>query len=90
MIKTGDWKVEDLIKYLVAVEAELKEEDWGRLKLTPVFSKEGDSTTDAKPKRYRADQLYEPSDTFRQLHLPVIAWTSKSRWRASAAEGMFS
>ncbi|KDQ27869.1 hypothetical protein PLEOSDRAFT_50988 [Pleurotus ostreatus PC15] len=86
MIKTGDWKVEDLIKYLVAVEAELKEEDWGRLKLTPIFSKEGDSATNAKPKRYRADQLYEPSDTFRQLHLPVIAWTSKSRWRASAAE----
>ena len=86
MIKTGDWSIADLVKYLVAVQSTLSEDEIKRLKLTAAFPKEQSSadsknvvadaktTANAESKRmerYRADQLYEPLDVFRKLGLPV-------------------
>jgi hypothetical protein len=47
MIKTGDWSIADLIKYLVAVQSTLSEDEIQRLKLTAAFPKES-SITDVK------------------------------------------
>ncbi|KAJ8522756.1 hypothetical protein ONZ45_g741 [Pleurotus djamor] len=73
-------------RYLVAVEDELKDQDWERLRLTPIFCKEGDVPIDGKLKRHRANELYEPIDSFRSLKLPTLAWNSKARWRPSNPE----
>ena len=37
MIKTGDWSIYDLVKYLVAVQATLSPEELERLRLTAAF-----------------------------------------------------
>ncbi|KAL0956086.1 hypothetical protein HGRIS_002254 [Hohenbuehelia grisea] len=88
MLKSGGWNVADFIKYLVAVQSELKPDDWKRLQVTPIFAKEGDSPSkpNEKPVRYRADQLYEPSDVFRNLGLPIISWVTTAKWRSSSED----
>lgn len=93
MIKTGDWSIVDLIKYLVAVQSTLSEDELSRLKMTAAFPKEpqanSNTATDGvtKPERARANQLYEPLDTFRKLGLPLIDWGSQNKWRPSSDEG---
>ncbi|KAJ7727670.1 hypothetical protein DFH07DRAFT_930749 [Mycena maculata] len=81
MIKTREWSLFELTKYLVDVKAELTQTEWSKLQMTAAFSKEGE--TDQKRKQYFAKQLYEPVDVFRQLGLPVIHW-GKHKWRASS------
>ena len=92
MIKTGDWSIADLTKYLVAVQATLTSEEIERLRLTAAFPKEQKSGQIAaetgKPNRYKASDLYEPLDTFRELGLPVIDWGTKFKWRNSSEEGL--
>ncbi len=92
MIKTGDWSIADLTKYLVAVQSTLTEYEIERLRLTPAFLKEQTTQDPTPPKgkvpRYKASDLYEPIDIFRDLGLPVIDWGSKSKWRGSSEEGM--
>lgn len=85
MIKTNEWSVTDLIKYLVSVKGSLSSEEKARLKLTSAFSAEGQ---DSSKKRYRADELFEPNPIFTQLELPVINWGQK--WRQNSEEGLFS
>lgn len=91
MIKTGDWSIADLTKYLVAVQANLTTEEIERLRLTPAFPKEQtdskSDTVDGKIARYKASDLYEPLDVFRELGLPIIDWGTKSKWRSSSEEG---
>ena len=92
MIKTNEWTVADLAKYLVSVQSTLTGEEWDRLKLTAVFFKEMDksgSNDNQKPYRYQAQQLYEPLDVFRQLGLPVLDWGKQTKWRGSSDEGTF-
>lgn len=91
MIKTGDWSIADLTKYLVAVRSTLSKDELERLRITAAFPREG--TKDAgpngeKPKiqRYKAGDLYEPLDVFREMGLPVIDWHTKS-WKGSSEEG---
>ena len=92
MIKTGDWTIADLIKYLVAVRSTLDDEEMQRLRMTSAFSSEDANaplpTNPTQPKtvRRRAMDLYEPLDIFRQLKLPVIDWGA-SRWSAGSREG---
>ncbi|KAJ3107750.1 hypothetical protein HDU97_003420 [Phlyctochytrium planicorne] len=71
--------------------------EMGRLKLTPIFPKEEPSDTkeDEKEKpapkaRYKASDLYAPSETLRILGLPLISWPSKTKWRATSDEGLQS
>lgn len=90
MIKTNEWTVADLIKYLVAVQTTLTAEELSRLKITAFFAKEGSSTEkDEKPKRYQARELYEPLSVFRDLGLPLIDWGTQHKWRPSSDEGLY-
>jgi hypothetical protein len=95
MIATGDWTTFDLIKYLVSVRSTLTVPELGRLSETPSFPKECtgkeqlDSGTSAKVQRYRAKDLYEPTDTFRELGLPIIDWGANNRWRPESYEGKY-
>ena len=86
MIKTGDWSIVDLIKYLVAVQSTLTSDELGRLSLTAAFPKESKDTTLTKVPRAKAGDLYEPLDIFRELGLPVLDWGGKS-WKPSSEEG---
>jgi hypothetical protein len=91
MIKTGDWTVSDLAKYLASVQSTLTSVEMERLKATAAFTKESGSTSLAagqKPVRYRAGDLYEPLDIHRQLRLPVIDWGVQAKWRGSSEEGL--
>ena len=92
MIKTGDWTIADLTKYLVSVQYTLSPHEVERLRMTAAFTAEGKSTSlvaSNKPTRYRASDLYEPLDIHRQLGLPVIDWGTHTKWRGTSEEGMF-
>ena len=97
MIKTGDWTIPDLIKYLVSVQTTLQPIEIERLRLTPAFpeeatvghNKNGDGTPKKAPK-FKASDLYEPLDVFKDLGLPIIDWQGKdgkNRWRSNSEEG---
>lgn len=91
MIKTGDWTIAELVKYLVAVQSTLTPTETDRLRATAAFTKEeAENTTDIKKARYKASDLYEPSDAFRQLGLPIIAWGQHPKWRTNSEEGEFN
>ena len=92
MIKTGDWTTADLVKYLVDVQFTLSTTELDRLRMTSAFPKEsGISQMPDKEKvtRCKASELYEPSDTLRELGLPVIAWGGRTKWRNSSEEGLY-
>ncbi|KAH8112414.1 hypothetical protein DFH11DRAFT_1607467 [Phellopilus nigrolimitatus] len=93
MIKTGDWTISDLIKYLVAVQQTLSPLEIERLRQTSAFPVEAPSDAASAEQdqktRYKAGDLYEPLDIFRELKLPVIDWGTKTRWRASSEEAKF-
>ena len=97
MIKTGDWTIPDLIKYLVSVQSTLQPIEIERLRLTPAFPEEAtaeqnqneDGTLKKVPK-FKASDLYEPLDVFRSLGLPIIDWRGKDakhKWRSNSEEG---
>jgi len=97
MIKTGDWTIPDLIKYLVSVQSTLQSIEIERLRLTPAFpeeatvgqDKDGDSAPNKVPK-FKASDLYEPIDVFKSLGLPIIDWQGKDgrhKWRSNSEEG---
>lgn len=91
MIKTGDWTIADLVKYLVAVQQTLSQVELDRLRQTSAFPKElpaeSPDAEQEKTKRYKASDLYEPLDAFRELKLPVIDWGTQVKWRTSSEEG---
>lgn len=89
MIKTGDWSIVDLVKYLVAVQQTLSAVELERLKHTAAFPKEVPAGTseEEKLRRYQAGDLYEPLETLRSLQLPILDWDSQTKWRASSEEG---
>ncbi|KAG6829550.1 hypothetical protein H0H92_004219 [Tricholoma furcatifolium] len=91
MIKTNEWTVADLAKYLVSVQSTLSPEEWARLKMTAAFFKEETSPgePDKKMTRYQAQQLYEPVDVLRNLGLPIMDWGKQSKWRSSSDEAKF-
>lgn len=91
MIKTGDWTIAELIKYLVAVQSTLSPLETDRLRMTAAFLKEDESgnSKDNKATRYKASDLYEPLDILRKLGLPIIAWGEQPRWRPNSEEAKF-
>jgi len=86
MIETGKWKTSDLINYLVQVADTLSSDDISELKAYDAFTKEGVQSGTSRI-RFRADELYPPIDSFRQLHLPLIEWREGSEWEDTAANG---
>ena len=97
MVKTGDWTIPDLIKYLVSVQPTLQPAEIERLRATPAFPEEATSgqsrNEDGAPKkatRFKASDLYEPLDTFRSLGLSTIDWQMKEgkhKWKSNSEEG---
>ena len=83
------WTTVNLIKYFVTVQSMLTATEFEKLKTSAIFSKE--ILPGAKPeqttRKYRASELYEPLDTFRQLQLPVLDWGIQPRWRTGSEEG---
>jgi hypothetical protein len=84
MIQTGDWTAANLAKYLVNARNTMSVTEMEQLQATSAFMKETNATGE-KP-RFRADELYEPLDIFRQLGLPILDWGT-TKWRASSEEG---
>jgi Protein of unknown function (DUF3684) len=95
MIATGDWTTFDLVKYLVSVWSTLTDPEMNDLRNTPAFPKEdagkelSAAGTGPKLERYRAKELYEPIDIFRELGLPVIDWGVNNQWSSESDEGKF-
>jgi Protein of unknown function (DUF3684) len=94
MIKTGDWTIFDLVKYLVSIQSTLSPQELERLRQTSAFTKEGagkeQSAPGRNPQRFKAMDLYEPVEIFRELGLPIIDWGVDNRWKPSSDEGKFS
>ena len=92
MVKTNQWTIPELIKYLVSVRSTLTNEEMRSLIETKAFSKEGETVVDSQgvPARHTARDLYEPSDTFRRLKLPILDWGQKVKWRSHSEEGKLS
>ncbi|KAN0125288.1 Protein of unknown function (DUF3684) domain containing protein [Lactarius tabidus] len=95
MIKTGDWTIVDLVKYLVSIQSTLTPQELERLRHTSAFPKEGADkepsvpSTSRKVQRYKAMDLYEPVVIFRELGLPIIDWGVDTRWKPSSDEAKF-
>ena len=71
MIKTGDWTIAELIKYLVAVQSTLTPTELDRLKMTAAFPKErgddGAPPVEGRPPRHKASELYEPLHVLKEV-----------------------
>ncbi|KAM0748229.1 hypothetical protein T439DRAFT_328208 [Meredithblackwellia eburnea MCA 4105] len=101
LLGQGDWSHVELARYLVSVRDTLSNAELDRLRQTQWLPKEGEAKvhqppgSDGAPKkpktvRYQAKQLFEPSETFRALGLPVLDWTSSShKWRPGSDEAKF-
>ena len=95
MIKTGDWTTYDLISYLVSIQATLTSQEIEHLRLTSAFPKENTGReilaagTSPKVQRYKARDLYEPIDLFRELGLPIIDWGVNNQWDPESNNGEF-
>ena len=90
MIETGDWTIPDLVKYLVSVKLQPEEICW--LQRTSVFPEEAaaEQNKDGDCTPNKVSDLYEPSDVFRSLGLPIIDWRAKNgkhEWRSDGGEG---
>ncbi len=103
MFRTGSWKISDLIKYLASIKDDLLPEEMRKLRQTEVFTQEeyantsglkGDGTIDKSPaapsgsqKRFVAADLYEPTESNRELGLPLLNWGTSPRWNSHSHEG---
>ncbi|KAH7101322.1 hypothetical protein BKA62DRAFT_743455 [Auriculariales sp. MPI-PUGE-AT-0066] len=85
IIGAGEWNTYQLVKYLCSVQSTLTEDEITRLSATRAFPIEG--VDDDKEKL--APDLYEPTDTFRAMNLPVLKWDDTHKWRASSDEAQF-
>lgn len=79
LVAGGSWSHVDLIKYLLSIQESLSKDELGRLAKTAWLPKEGEDAAEgaAKPPKYKASQLYEPTQTFRSLKLPLLSWTGR-------------
>ena len=82
--QSRDWTAANLVKYLVNAQDNLSLTDMEQLQLASVFMKEANSSGGRD--RFRASELYEPRDIFRQMELPVIDWGTTT-WRGSSEQG---
>lgn len=99
LLGAGDWSHIQLIRYLISVRNTLTPAEQDRLRKTAFLPREGEAKVEqppgpdgVKPKpktiRYRASELYEPTDALRELGLPLVDWTeAQARWRSTSDEG---
>lgn len=94
LVAAGDWDATQLVTYLAANKDSLSSLEKDRLIKTAMFPKAGEvgpPGKDGKPKiiRYRASQLYEPTDALRALELPLLDWPNKV-WKVGSEEAKFA
>lgn len=95
MVETGDWTTYDLVSYLVSIQPNLTPQEFERLQQTPAFPKEtvGEEQFTARAsqtvQRYKAKDLYEPLELFRELGLPIIDWGAGNKWDPESNNGKF-
>lgn len=99
LLGAGDWSHVQLVRYLVSVKSTLTAAEKDRLRKTNWLPREGEAKveqpvgadgTKPRPKtvRYRAAELYEPTEQLRELGLPLVDWSdSQSKWRSGSDEG---
>ncbi|KAJ3288068.1 hypothetical protein HDU79_005116 [Rhizoclosmatium sp. JEL0117] len=91
-----------LVRYLTSVQDKLTTAEIARLKATSVFTKEDvvsntESVQDpgveaivvVKKERFKASDLYAPTDSIRALGLPLLDWPGKVKWRSTSDEAKF-
>jgi hypothetical protein len=94
MIETGDWTTYDLVNYLVSIQPILTPQEFERLRQASAFPKENAGReqlvvgASRKVQRYKAKDLYEPNDVFRELGLPIIDW-GDNQWDPKSNNGKF-
>lgn len=94
MIDTGDWTAAQLMEYLVDIRSALSGSDVERLKHMAAFVcegetelSEGNGMSNSTPKRHVARDLYEPTDTLRNLGLPTLFWSEQVEWLSNSEGG---
>lgn len=99
LLGAGDWSHVQLLRYLVSVKDTLTAAERDRLRKTSWLPREGEAKVEqpagadgvvpkAKTVRYRASELYEPTDVLRELGLPVLDWSEPhTKWRTHSDEG---
>lgn len=93
MVETGDWTTYDLVNYLVSIQPTLTPQEFERLRQTPAFPKENVGKEQfaagarQKVQRYKAKDLYEPLDLFREIGLPIIDWGAGNKWDPESNNG---
>ena len=86
--QSGKWSHVELIRYLASVANDIPAEDINRLKRTAICPAEDeDDRSRPTAARFRVSQLYEPKDSLRDLHFPVLQWSSL--YRPGSQEGRF-
>ncbi|KAL4402869.1 hypothetical protein ACI68E_000644 [Malassezia pachydermatis] len=80
LLAAGDWSHVDLVVYLAKQSTHLTPAEWDRLRHTALFPAQGNGT-----ERFRAAELFEPSDVLASMGVPLLAWQG-ARWRPSSDE----
>lgn len=75
------WSHVDLIKYLVSVRDDIPNEDINKLRKTPIcpMEKPGDIGKADGGRLYKINELYEPTQSMRELQLPLLHWPEPFR-----------
>ena len=95
MVETGDWSTYDLVNYLVSIQSDMTSQEFKRLGESSAFPKENTGReqlvagASQKVQRYKAKDLYEPIDLFRELGLPIIDWGADNEWDPGSSNGKF-
>jgi hypothetical protein len=95
MVETGDWTTYELVDYLVSIRPSLTSQEFERLRQTSAFPKENLNAgreqlaagASQKVQRYKAKDLYEPNDLYRELGLPIIDLGTDNQWDPESNNG---
>jgi len=93
LIETGDWTTYELIEYLVSIQPITTTQEFERLRQASAFPKEravkerSPAGVDRKVQRYKAEDLYQPIDIFRDFGLPIIDWGADNLWDPKSNNG---
>lgn len=76
-----EWPATELVKYLASAEG-ITPEEITRLWDIAAFPKEVTLEEDASTNRpkYKARQLYPPTEEFRRMELPILDWGQQNWW----------
>jgi hypothetical protein len=88
------WSHMELIKYLASVKDDIPAEDMVKLKATKFCPAEagpqGMEPTKGSARLYRVGDLFQPLDSLRTLHLPIIQWPGPpGSFHVNGVEGRF-